>query len=207
MNQQHSITREKPRTRRRSSRTEGMHWHRPEPNSPLIKIVDGGLLTALLLTPWIMGGRGPNGHFLLQATACLTLIAWMAHLTFQAGHQASTARVEQGTEGSNNARVEIYYSPLCPYCHRALNLLDRKGVIYQGFNVLEKASLRPEMVKRSNGRTSVPQIFINGEHIGGSDELHLLDEVDALDLKVGDNVFAQIKSAALLFESFNGTPL
>lgn len=83
------------------------------------------------------------------------------------------------------ALVEIYSTLLCPYCARAKNLLERKGVAYVNFDVMADTAKRDEMVARSGGRTSVPQIFIDGEHIGGSDELHALDRANQLDAKLG----------------------
>ena len=83
------------------------------------------------------------------------------------------------------ARVEIYATPICPYCMRAKALLQRKGVGFVDIDVLTDRAKRAEMVERSGGRTTVPQIFINGEHIGGSDELVELEEMGMLDLKLG----------------------
>jgi glutaredoxin 3 len=82
------------------------------------------------------------------------------------------------------AQVEVYSTLFCPYCARAKSLLEKKGVAYQNIDVMEDSSRRDEMVKRAGGRTSVPQIFINGEHIGGSDELHALDRAGGLDAKL-----------------------
>jgi len=77
--------------------------------------------------------------------------------------------------------IEIYTTPLCPYCHAAKRLLDQKGVRYVETNVLMKPELRKQMVDRSGGRTTVPQIFIDGRHIGGCDDLHALDGKGGLD--------------------------
>jgi len=82
-------------------------------------------------------------------------------------------------------RVEIYSTLFCPYCSRAKSLLDRKGVKYINFDIIEDGSKREEMLKRAGGRTSVPQIFIDGEHIGGCDDLYALDRAGKLDPKVG----------------------
>ena len=79
------------------------------------------------------------------------------------------------------ARVEIYSSMLCGYCYRAKKLLDSKGVAYENTDVMMRPKRRAEMVQRAGGRTSVPQIFINGRHIGGCDELHALDAEGKLD--------------------------
>lgn len=78
------------------------------------------------------------------------------------------------------AKIEIYTSPWCGYCARAKSLLERKGAAYEETDVMEDAGKRAEMRERSR-RTTVPQIFINGRHIGGSDELAALEEEGKLD--------------------------
>jgi glutaredoxin 3 len=83
------------------------------------------------------------------------------------------------------AEVELYTTPFCPYCVRARALLERKGVAYTEVDIIGEPARRAEMVRRAGGRASVPQIFIGGEHIGGSDELLALDRNGALDAKLG----------------------
>ncbi|MDI6635900.1 glutaredoxin 3 [Pantoea dispersa] len=78
------------------------------------------------------------------------------------------------------ANVEIYTKVTCPYCHRAKALLDQKGVSYQEIPIDGDAVKREEMIKRS-GRTTVPQIFIDAQHIGGCDDLYSLDGRQGLD--------------------------
>lgn len=81
------------------------------------------------------------------------------------------------------ANVEIYTTQVCPYCVRAKDLLKRKGVTPTEIRVDTDDAKRDEMLERSGGRRTVPQIFINGRHVGGSDDLHALDskgELDAL---------------------------
>ena len=78
-------------------------------------------------------------------------------------------------------RVEIYSTLFCPYCARAKSLLERKGVTYINFDIIEDGAKREEMVKRAGGRTSVPQIFIDGRHVGGSDDLYELEGEGQLD--------------------------
>ena len=82
-------------------------------------------------------------------------------------------------------KVEIYSTLFCPYCARAKALLSRKGVEFENIDVMEQPERRGEMVRRAGGRTTVPQIFIDGEHIGGSDELVALDRAGKLDAKLG----------------------
>ncbi len=79
------------------------------------------------------------------------------------------------------AKVEIYASPFCGYCARAKSLLSRKGVDYIEYDVLADPPKRDEMVERAGGRTTVPQIFIDGAHVGGCDDLHALDAEGRLD--------------------------
>jgi glutaredoxin 3 len=83
------------------------------------------------------------------------------------------------------AVVELYTTMFCPFCIRARILLERKGVAYSEIDIIGEPERRDEMIRRAGGRTSVPQIFINGEHIGGSDELVALDRAGALDAKLG----------------------
>lgn len=80
------------------------------------------------------------------------------------------------------AEIEIYTTPICPYCIRAKALLDKKGVAYREIDV--STGSRDVMSQRAGGRTSVPQIFINGDHIGGCDDLHALDAAGELDSKL-----------------------
>ena len=78
-------------------------------------------------------------------------------------------------------QVEIYTSPLCGYCFRAKALLDSKGVGYREIDVLSEPGARAEMMERSGGGRTVPQIFIDGKSIGGSDELAALERRGELD--------------------------
>ncbi len=78
------------------------------------------------------------------------------------------------------AKIEIYTSPFCGYCARAKSLLDSKGAEYEETDVMMDDKKRTEMRSRTN-RTSVPQIFINGQHIGGSDDLAALEQAGKLD--------------------------
>jgi glutaredoxin 3 len=82
-------------------------------------------------------------------------------------------------------RVEIYSTMFCGYCARAKRLLDKKGVDYVNIDIVEDGAKRDEMVERSGGCQTVPQIFIDGEHIGGSDDLYALERKGELDAKLG----------------------
>ncbi len=79
------------------------------------------------------------------------------------------------------AKVEIYTSPTCGYCHAAKRLLTQKGVDYSETNVVAQPDKRPEMERRAHGRRTVPQIFINGAHVGGCDDLYALQDAGKLD--------------------------
>ncbi|HTE82982.1 MAG TPA: glutaredoxin 3 [Reyranella sp.] len=78
------------------------------------------------------------------------------------------------------AKIEIYTTMWCGYCARAKSLLEKKGAAYEENDVMEDVAKRAEMRERSR-RTTVPQIFINGQHIGGSDELAALEQAGKLD--------------------------
>jgi glutaredoxin 3 len=78
------------------------------------------------------------------------------------------------------AKIEIYTTPFCGYCARAKGLLDKKGAAYEEMDVMMDEKKRAEMRERSK-RSTVPQIFINGQHIGGSDELAALEQAGKLD--------------------------
>ena len=80
--------------------------------------------------------------------------------------------------------VTIYTSQFCGYCGRAKMLLERKGVDYKEIRVDLKPEERQKMVQMAGGRTSVPQIFIGDEHIGGSDDLYALEQQGKLDEKL-----------------------
>ena len=79
------------------------------------------------------------------------------------------------------AKVEIYTKAFCPYCTRAKALLASKGVAPQEYDITMGGPQRAEMIQRANGRTTVPQLFIDGQHIGGSDDLAALDKRGGLD--------------------------
>jgi glutaredoxin 3 len=86
---------------------------------------------------------------------------------------------------SDMAKVEIYTTMFCGYCARAKSLLQRKSVAFVEMDIEAETVRRDEMIARSGGRRTVPQIFIDGEHIGGSDELAALDRTGQLDAKLG----------------------
>lgn len=77
--------------------------------------------------------------------------------------------------------VEIYTSPLCGFCHAAKRLLTQKGVDFSEVDVMADPSRKPEMIQRANGGRTVPQIFIDGVHVGGCDDLYALDRAGKLD--------------------------
>jgi len=83
------------------------------------------------------------------------------------------------------ARVQVYTTPSCPFCVRAKRLLDARGIRYDEIDVAEDAALRAAVVART-GRRTVPQIFIDGESIGGFEELAALDASTRLASLVSD---------------------
>ncbi|WP_224365158.1 glutaredoxin 3 [Hyalangium versicolor] len=81
--------------------------------------------------------------------------------------------------------VKIYTKATCPYCIRAKQLLDMKGVSYEEIRIDAEPARRSEMIAAANGRTTVPQIFIAGRHVGGCDDLYALDDSGRLDQMLG----------------------
>lgn len=81
--------------------------------------------------------------------------------------------------------VEIYTWRTCPYCIRAKALLKRKGVEFTEYAIDGDEAARAKMSDRANGRRSLPQIFINDEHIGGCDDMHELEDMGKLDTLLG----------------------
>lgn len=79
------------------------------------------------------------------------------------------------------AEIVIYTKPFCPYCVAAKALLDRKGAEYSEIVASNDPVKKQEMIRRSNGRMTFPQIFIDDRHVGGSDDLHALDRRGELD--------------------------
>ena len=79
------------------------------------------------------------------------------------------------------AKVEIYTSIMCPYCSRAVLLLQSKNISFKQIDVSMSGALRQTMRNRAGGRTSVPQIFINDVHIGGCDDMMELETEGHLD--------------------------
>ena len=77
--------------------------------------------------------------------------------------------------------VEIYTTPICPYCHAAKRLLTKKGVAFTEIDVSRDPALRDKMTARAGGSRTVPQIFIGGTHVGGCDDIHALDHAGKLD--------------------------
>jgi glutaredoxin 3 len=82
-------------------------------------------------------------------------------------------------------KVEIYIQPWCGYCHRAKQLLDDKGVAYEEIDVMMEPARRSEMIERAEGRSTTPQIFIDGKPVGGSDDIAALNRKGELDKLLG----------------------
>lgn len=77
--------------------------------------------------------------------------------------------------------VEIYTKPTCGFCHMAKRVLATKGVTFSEVDISAQPNRRGEMVQRAHGATTVPQIFIDGKHVGGCDDLMMLDRAGKLD--------------------------
>ncbi|MBF0342585.1 MAG: glutaredoxin 3 [Magnetococcales bacterium] len=77
--------------------------------------------------------------------------------------------------------IVMYSTTVCPFCVRAKMLLNKKKAPFEEINLDKTPERRDEMVQRAGGRRTVPQIFINGQHIGGCDDLHALDQAGKLD--------------------------
>ena len=82
-------------------------------------------------------------------------------------------------------KVVIFTPGLCPFCWAAKRLFAEKNISYREIDILEHPAARVDMVAKSGGRTSVPQIFIGGAHVGGSDDLYALEEQGRLDNLLG----------------------
>jgi glutaredoxin 3 len=78
-------------------------------------------------------------------------------------------------------RVRIYTTPICPYCVRAKALLKKKGAEVEEIDVFRDVDARIEMEAKSQGRKTVPQIFVGETHVGGCDDLYALDQAGGLD--------------------------
>ena len=81
--------------------------------------------------------------------------------------------------------VEMYTGPLCAFCDRAKALLNRKGVSFKEINLASDPNKMDEMIKKTNGMKTVPQIFIDGQHIGGNDKLQALENEGKLTSLLG----------------------
>jgi len=81
--------------------------------------------------------------------------------------------------------IEIYTQPWCPFCERAVHILTTKGAEFHEISAPNGSPARAKARERSDGRTSVPQIFIAGQHIGGCDDLVALDRAGKLDPLLG----------------------
>lgn len=82
-------------------------------------------------------------------------------------------------------QIEIYTTPSCGYCQAAKHLLTRKGVAFTEIGVAGDAALRDAMIERAGGQRTVPQIFVDGHHLGGCDDLYALDRAGKLDPMLG----------------------
>ncbi|MBY0361767.1 MAG: glutaredoxin 3 [Phreatobacter sp.] len=77
--------------------------------------------------------------------------------------------------------IVVYTKDYCPYCHAAKELLRKKGAAFTEVDIQKHPDRRAEMIQKAGGRTTVPQIFIGGRHVGGCDDIHALDSAGKLD--------------------------
>jgi glutaredoxin 3 len=89
------------------------------------------------------------------------------------------------------ADIDIYTIRYCPYCQDAKELLSRKGVVFHEIDASGDRDIRKQMIARANGRSTFPQIFIGGTHVGGCDDLYALEEAGEL-----DSLLAKVKDQA-----------
>ena len=82
---------------------------------------------------------------------------------------------------ATHAKIEVYSGDYCPFCVRAKSLLKKRGLDFIEYNVQDEPDKRIEMMQRSNGSRTIPQIFINNRHVGGCDDLYALDRKGELD--------------------------
>ena len=80
-----------------------------------------------------------------------------------------------------SATIDLYTTRTCPYCIKAKKLLDLKACAYNEIDVTDQPEQRQQLIEKANGQRTVPQIFINGQHIGGCDDLYALDAKGELD--------------------------
>jgi glutaredoxin 3 len=110
----------------------------------------------------------------------------------QADHAANRNKSNDNELRTIMTEVQIYATAICPYCVRARHLLERKGVAYQEIRVDRDRDQRKVMIQRSN-RTTVPQIFIGDDHIGGYDDMAALDEAGKLDVLLHHHGIATVQ--------------
>ncbi len=77
--------------------------------------------------------------------------------------------------------ITVYTKDYCPYCHAAKELLRKKGAAFTEIDIQKHPERRAEMIQKAGGRSTVPQIFIGGQHVGGCDDIHALDSAGKLD--------------------------
>lgn len=77
--------------------------------------------------------------------------------------------------------ITVYTKDYCPYCHAAKELLRKKGATFTEIDIQKHPERRAEMIQKAGGRSTVPQIFIGGQHVGGCDDIHALDSAGKLD--------------------------
>jgi glutaredoxin 3 len=127
---------------------------------------------------------GILGAFIARISSNILII--LAFLMIWGGYKYLTRPKHVIQQECSMLKIEIYSKSVCPYCVRAKKLLTKKGVSYTEIDIAQNAELRDMMIKRTNGRQTVPQIFINDNHVGGCDDLYALEEAGKLDSLLKD---------------------
>ena len=106
---------------------------------------------------------------------------WCYSLEFAWPYAYLQAKAEWPSSGTSKTKIILYTTPYCGYCRAAKHLLGKKGAAFTEIDVSGDLALRQEMIDRAYGRRTVPQIFINGTHVGGYEELAELERAAKLD--------------------------
>ena len=124
-------------------------------------------------------GRGPSDSS--RGRECRRLAFGIHVIIYSVNHDHQST--DRGAR--TVAKVEIYTSPFCGFCFRAKELLQAKGIDFEEIDVFSVASARDQMMERSGGKTSVPQVFADDAYVGDCDGIHMLDAQGKLDAKLG----------------------
>ena len=122
---------------------------------------------------------GILGAFIARISSSILIV--LAFLMIWGGYKYLTRPKHVIQQECSMLKIEIYSKEVCPYCVRAKKLLAKKGVTFTEIDIAKQPELRDAMIQRTNGRQTVPQIFINDNHVGGCDDLYALEATGKLD--------------------------